>query len=277
MMKSTGSVWDILGLAAKKFLRLDGARWAAAFSYYAFLSLFPLIILSVSAASIFIDREQAGTVVIAYVQNYVPINGKMQSYIFDTISGVIKSRGQIGVMAFFLLIWAAMKFFSTLISAMNHAWETKTSNWWRLPLKSFVFLSLMVSVVLLGIVMPVLAEIVIGWLLQTSDYNAWLYTMVSYFISSTLVFLSVSLFYRVAPSRPTRFNEVWIAAFCTTVLLQLAEGLFLIYLKNFATLNVIYGTFGGIVALLLWIYLSGCIFIFGACLCAARAERLVTT
>jgi len=36
--------------------------------------------------------------------------------------------------------------------------------------------------------------------------------------------------------------------------------------------NAIYGTFGGIMALLLWIYISGCIFIFGACLCAAQAE-----
>jgi Ca2+-transporting ATPase len=36
--------------------------------------------------------------------------------------------------------------------------------------------------------------------------------------------------------------------------------------------NAIYGTFGGIMALLLWIYISGCIFIFGACLCAAQTE-----
>jgi len=42
--------------------------------------------------------------------------------------------------------------------------------------------------------------------------------------------------------------------------------------KNFATLNAIYGTFGGIMALLLWIYISGCIFIFGACLCAVQTE-----
>jgi len=65
---------------------------------------------------------------------------------------------------------------------------------------------------------------------------------------------------------------VWAAALCATVLLQAAESLFVIYLKNFATLNAVYGAFGGIMALLLWIYLSGCIFICGACLCAAQAE-----
>ena len=42
----------------------------------------------------------------------------------------------------------------------------------------------------------------------------------------------------------------------------------------FPTLNAVYGAFGGMMALLLWIYLSGCVFIFGACLCAGQAEAL---
>ena len=273
-MIKTSVVWTIFWLAVKKFLRIDGARWAAAFSYYAFISLFPLIILFVTAVSVFIDREQAGAAVIAYVQTYVPINGKMQSYIFDTIAGVINARGQAGILAFLMLIWTGMKFFNTLIGAMNKAWGTRAFNWWRLPLKSFVFFIIMVSVVLLGILMPLLAKVTMGWLFQAKNYDAWFYTMASYFISSMLVFFSVSLFFRVAPSRHTRFSEVWVVAFFTTVLLQIAEGLFVIYLKNFATLNAVYGSFGGIVALLLWIYLSGCIFIFGACTCAAQKEVL---
>ena len=70
----------------------------------------------------------------------------------------------------------------------------------------------------------------------------------------------------------TQFAQVWAAALCATTLLYMAQWLFVIYLKNFATLNAVYGAFGGIMALLLWIYLCGCIFIFGACLCAAQAE-----
>jgi len=37
-------------------------------------------------------------------------------------------------------------------------------------------------------------------------------------------------------------------------------------------LNAVYGAFGGIMALVLLIYLCGCIVIFGACLCAAQAK-----
>jgi Ca2+-transporting ATPase len=56
--------------------------------------------------------------------------------------------------------------------------------------------------------------------------------------------------------------------------LRAGESLFVIYLADFATLNAVYGAFGGMMALLLWIYLSGCGFIFGACLCAGQAEVL---
>jgi YihY family inner membrane protein len=93
------------------------------------------------------------------------------------------------------------------------------------------------------------------------------------YIPLMTVFFSLNLVYKFAPRRPTRFAEVWIGALCATVLLRVAEHLFLIYLKNVGTVNAVYGTFGGIMALLLWIYLSGCIFIFGACLCAAQGEE----
>ena len=173
-----------------------------------------------------------------------------------------------------MLVWSAMQFFTALISATNRAWGSEAYNWWRLPLKSLIFLALMVSAVLLALGLPVLAKMAKDWLFPVNDFRSWVYALWSFFVPLLVVFLSLSLFYRLAPRRPTRFAEVWVAALCATALMQAVESLFVIYLKNFATLNVIYGAFGGIMALLLWIYLCGCIFIFGACLCAAQAEDI---
>lgn len=270
--QKTRRVWAILCLAVKQFSRIEGAEWAGAFAHYAFFSLFPSIVLFVSIASVFVDRDLAATKVIAYVQTYVPISGEMQSYIFDTIAGVVKARGQAGAVALLMLVWAAMRFFTTLISATNRAWGAEAYNWWRLPLKSLAFLAIMVSVVLLGVAVPALARSAKDWFFPVNDFSSWVYALGSFFIPLLVVFLSLSLFYKLAPRRPTCFAEVWAAALCATALLQAAESLFVIYLKNFATLNAVYGAFGGIMALLLWIYLSGSIFIFGACLCAAQAE-----
>jgi Ca2+-transporting ATPase len=126
--------------------------------------------------------------------------------------------------------------------------------------------------ILLGMAVPVLMRMAEGWLFPVPDFVYWVYGLASFFIPMAVVFLGLSLFYRFAPRRPTRFAEVWAAALCATVLLRAGEDLFVIYVKDFARLNALYGAFGGIMALLLWIYLSGGVVIFGACLGAAQAE-----
>jgi YihY family inner membrane protein len=268
----TRRVWAILCLAVKKYLTIDGAQWAGAFAFNAFFSLFPLIVLLVTIASSLVDRDRAGEEVIAYIESHVPISGEMQRYIFNTIAGVVKAREQAGAVAFLILVWTALQCFTTLICATNLAWGTKVYNWWRLPLKSLGLLGITAGAVLLGMAVPVLMRMAKGWLFPGHDLRSWMYDLGSFFIPLVVVFIGLSLFYRLAPRRPTRFAEVWAAALCATVLLRAGESLFVVYLKDFATLNAVYGAFGGFMALLLWIYLSGCIFIFGACLCAGQAE-----
>lgn len=262
----------ILWLAVQKFWQIDGVMWAGAFAFNAFFSLFPLIVLFVTVAAFFVDRHRAGIEIITYVEKYIPISGEMQSGIFNTIAGVANASGQAGAVALLLLFWVAIQGFTTLISVNNRAWGTETYSWWRVPVKSLALFVLMGVAVLQGVAVPVLATIAKDWLIPLYDFRSWVYELVSFFIPLLTVFLSLILFYKFAPSRPTRLAEVWFGALCATILLRAAENLFVIYLKEFATLNAVYGAFGGVMALLLWIYLSGCIFVFGVCLCAAQAD-----
>lgn len=119
---------------------------------------------------------------------------------------------------------------------------------------------------------PVLASIGKEWLSPMNNFGSWVYALGGFLIPLLMLFLSLSLIYKLAPRRHTQFTQVWAAALCATVLLQTTESLFIVFLKNFAGLHAVYGAFCVIVALLTWIYLFGCIFIFGACLCAAQAE-----
>ncbi len=266
-------IWTILCLAVERFLRIDGEQRAGAFAFNAFFSLFPLVVLSVSIASAFVDRDRATKEIIAHMETYVPVSGEMQSHILNTIDGVVKSRGQAGAVAFLILIWVGIQSFTSLISATNRAWETQVSKWWRLPLKSAVQIGITASAVLVGMAVLMLMHFARGWLLPAINIHSWVYGLGSFIVPLVLVFFSLSLFYRLAPSGSKQFAQVWVAALCATVLLQVTESLFLIYLKNFATSNAVYGVFGGFTAFLLCIYLFGCIVIFGACLCAVQADE----
>jgi Ca2+-transporting ATPase len=233
-----------------------------------------LVILLVTIVSFFVERDTAGRAVVAYIEGYVPIGDDTQRQVLETIAGMVKTRGQAGGVAFLVLLWVSIQCVVTLISATNRAWDTPVDKWWKLPLKSLVVLGMTAGVVLVGMGVTVVVGMGRSWFLTASNFDPWAFALVSFLIPLFVTFLSLGLFYRLAPHRPTRFAHVWVAALFATVLLRAAESLFVIYLERFAKLNAVYGAFGGIVALLLWIYLSGGIFIFGACLCAARAEAL---
>ncbi|HEX5400131.1 MAG TPA: YhjD/YihY/BrkB family envelope integrity protein, partial [Verrucomicrobiae bacterium] len=125
----------------------------------------------------------------------------------------------------------------------------------------------------LGIGLPILMEIAQRWILPDRGWTGWIFRLAGFLVPLLVLFYGLSLFYKLAPRRLTRFTEVWPAAAAVTLLIRLLEILFVIYLNNFARFNAIYGALGGVMALLVWIWLSGCLVVFGACLCAASAER----
>ena len=264
---------DTLHRTARKFIQIDGSQRAAAFAYSAFFALFPLMVLLVAIASTFADRATASGIVITFVEKHIPLNGEMQLFIFSAISHVISARSRAGTAALLMLVWAATQFFSTLVQATNRAWGTTGESWWHLPLKNLTLLVVMVTAVLTGVGISVLTKIAAGKAITAAVLPHWTYRLWAYCAPRTLVFLSLTLFYKLAPRRRTKLAEAWFPALCATVLLFSAQFLFVIYLRKFASLSAVYGAFGGVMALMLWIYISGAILIFCACLCATAAAR----
>lgn len=262
-----------LRCAAERYSRINGPQWAGALAHYVFFALFPLIILFVAVASAFVDRGEATASIVEFIERYLPIGAQRQSYVFDTVSGVIDARGSAGVIALLTLAWATMRSLSLMIRIVNRAWRIEAAAWWRLPLKGLIFLVLVIGLVPVGIVVPAILQKISTWLFPQTWLTSWWADIGSSIATAAIAFTGLSLFYKFAPRRWVPFASVWPAALCSAVFLDGAGRLFAIYLKNFASLNAVYGTFGGIMALLLWIYLSGSIFIFGACLSATAAAE----
>lgn len=271
-LTSMGGIWSLLRRAWGRFFEIDGPQWAAAFAYYAFFSLFPAIVLFVTITSAFVGREQATRAIISFVEAYVPLGRENERDIFNSVAEVVEARNQAGIVAIVVLIWGAIRFLSTLIRATNRAWGAEAHRWWRLPLKSLSVLAIAGGIVSLALVAPTVLAIAKDIIFPAMTLGPWADAIAGFLLRVAVVFLALSLFYKVAPRRPTRFAQVWRGALCGAVLLQAAGGLFVVYVKDIATFNALYGTFGGVMALLLWVYVSGSIFIYCACLCAAQAN-----
>lgn len=264
--------WRAVKQARTRWAEVDGDQRAAAFAYYLLLSLLPLTILLVTVGSLFVDREVTTQAIIKLVNYYMPLTSEQESAAVAGISEWLQARGKISLAALPLLVWGALKFLRTLIRTTNRIWHSKTYNWWRLPLQSVGLLGITASAVMIGVLLPGVAQLVRDWFTAPLQFPEWTFTLMFKFVPWLVLFYGLIMIYRLAPSRATRFSEVWLGSLGATGLIWLAEGLFLVYATHFAHLNLLYGALGGIVAFLLWLYLSSCVGVFGICFRAARGE-----
>ncbi|HEX4048921.1 MAG TPA: hypothetical protein VH309_13840, partial [Elusimicrobiota bacterium] len=86
------AAWAELRRAGERFLLIDGAQWAGSLAYAAFTALFPTILLFITAASFWIDRERAGRTVIGLVENYAPMSRQVEALVTGTIARMVESR-----------------------------------------------------------------------------------------------------------------------------------------------------------------------------------------
>jgi len=266
------TTWRVLYRANARWVEEYGNEGAAAFAYYLLLSFLPLVILLVTAGSLFVERDLATQAVVQWVKHYVPLTGEQEQSTVGSIGGMLAARGQISLVAIPLLLWSSLRFLSVLIRTTNRLWHSPIYNWWKLPLKSLALLGITVSAVLIGILLPGMAEMLREWLTTGLGFPGWMFALIFQLIPWLVLFYALIMIYRLAPSRATRFSEVWLGALAATLLIWIGEWLFLLYGAHFTSFNALYGTLGGIVAFLLWIYLSSCVCMFGICFCAALAE-----
>ena len=275
-----GRVWAIVWRAMVKYIETDGEQRAASFAYYALFSLLPLLVLLITIGSRFLgDWGQATNQVFALMSQYMGVDLGGSEQVRATVEGFMRSRLGSGLVSFPVLLWCALRFFQSLVQGVNRAWGTNEYTWWRLPLMNLLMTSVLASALLIGLLAPAILN---GVEQYYRDHRAvfsfdlglggWLFRLARFLLPPLLLFYSLALFYKFAPRRKTAFREVWIEAVLVTLALGGLQKLFVFYTGRVANFNVLYGTFGSVVALLVWIYFTGSVIIIGGCFCAARGE-----
>lgn len=270
----------VLWRAIKKYDETDGEQRAASFAYYAFFAMFPLVVLLISISTMFIGSSETVTYhITGQLKERLPIEPETAERVIQTIQSVVNSRTRASVIAFVVLGWSAIRFFQALVHGVNKAWGTKDYSWWHLPIKNFAMVGILASALLLGGLAPVIVNNVEYFYWRHSweagldfFFVSHLFHAIRFSLPPLVTFYGFLMFYKFAPRRKTMFREVWVAALVVTLGMDVLQRLFLLYTKNVTNFDVLYGTFGSIVAMLLWIYLTGSLIILGGCLAAAQYE-----
>jgi Ca2+-transporting ATPase len=273
-------VGAVIWRALIKYDETDGEQRAASFAYYAFFALFPLIVLLITIGTTFLgSQELAAERITEQVKAYLPVDPDSSTNVIQTINGVLKSRKSAGIIAFAVLAWSALRFFQALVHGVNKAWGTKEYSWWRMPIKNSFMLVILASALLIGYLAPTMVNQieVFYWANYRElgiSYQIFqpLIGFLRLILQQVVLFYGFWMFYKFAPRRRTTFRETWVAAMFATVGLYVLQQLFMLYTTSITNFNLLYGTFGTVLALLMWIYLSGSVIILGGCIAAAQYE-----
>jgi membrane protein len=251
----------ILVGAAREALKPDSAITAAAIAYFALLSLFPLTLLSIAIASFtlgpLIDRQ----LIVQKLEFIAPALGQLFG---KNIGEIIRARGPITIVAIVGLIWSGSTVFYTLTQTLSGIWTNKRKRpvWKRRGLAILFVLALVGPALFLAS----LASSMI------TNFNNWLPSQVipigGVFSFLVAIILDIALFmvlYIALPHGPSSWREILPGAMGAGLLWELAKKAFLIFVSTYVSIsNLVYGSVAGMIAFMVWAYLSGLIFLFGA-------------
>jgi membrane protein len=242
--------------------------WAAALTYYGIVSIFPALIALVSVLGLI--GTSATEPLLDNLGAFAP--GPAHEILENALNGLTESRSPAGILFVVGLagaIWAAAGYIGAFIRASNVIWDVEEGRpiWRTIPLRlvvTVVMLALLAASAFAVVVTGPLAERV-GKLLGIEGAAVTAWDIVKWPVLILVVALMFSILYYASPNvRQPGFRWVTPGAILAVVVWILASAAFGIYVANFGSYNKTYGSLGGIVIFLVWLWLTNVAILLGA-------------
>jgi membrane protein len=248
---------------------------AGGVTYAVLLALFPALAALVSIYGLLLDPSQVEQQVAA-LSHVLPT--ETTRMIGDELHALVTaSSGSLSVsagVAFVLALWSASRGMSGLITALDIAYQKKeTRGFFRFNMLAIVLTVLMVigGTVIIAMVgvLPAALQIV-----GLEGSTKWLLLVLEWPLLIVVVMTGLAVLYRYAPNRQApRWRWVSPGAVVATLLWLLGSVGFTVYVSHFNSYDKTYGSLGGVVVMLTWLYLSAFVALFGAVINAQSEQQ----
>jgi membrane protein len=263
------AIWPLLQQTFSDWNKHDAPRLGAAIAFYSILSLAPLVIVTIAIVALAFGRDTAQHHLLSQVEAMIGPQGaeavqamiesgqKGASGIFSTIVGVIT------------LLLGASGVFGELRSALNTMWDATPpaeGGLWRMIRERFLSFGMVMAVgFLLLVSLAVSAALAAfgkywGGLLPMPEM---VLSAINFVISMAGITGLFGLIFRYVPAVRIGWRSLWIGAAATALLFTIGKYLIGLYLGK-AAVGSAYGTAGSLVVVIVWVYYSAMIFLFGA-------------
>ena len=252
--------------AIKQFLHKNCQYMAAAISFYALFSMFPLGLAVISILGFIIGTESSNETLAKEIADVLPISSDL---IGSTMEGIISARAITGIASFVGLEWTSSAAFSAVRKGINTAWGVTTPRaflWERIIDIGLVFAAgLLVLIILFTAPLIEIIRQIFEYTLPQNEIPAdMIWGTIADLVSPLLAFISILILYRWLPNTKVKIIHVVPGALLASICFILAQLGFIWYVGKFPVYNILYGAVGAIMALLAWVYISALIILFGA-------------
>lgn len=266
----------VLKRTVREFKDDNLTDWAAALTYYGILSLFPGLLVLVSLLGLV--GASATQPLIDNLGAVAP--GQAKDIATSALEGLQRNRSTGGVLAvagLALALWSASNYVGAFIRASNNIYEIGEGRpFWKVrPLQLGVTTVMVVLLALCALAVVVtgpLAESV-GDLVGLGSTAVAAWDIAKWPVIAVIFMMMLAFLYYAAPNvKHPRFQWVSPGAIAAVVLWLIASAVFAFYVANFGSYDKVYGTLGGVIVFLTWLWISNIAVLLGAEL-NAEVER----
>jgi membrane protein len=267
----------MVGRAVTRFTQERGSETSASLAYYAFFSIFPMILVFIVIGSFFVDRDVVQSHLVNLLQGVVP---GVESVIIQNIDRVLRLRGAVTFVALISLIWSATSVFNILAKNINRAFpQANVPNFFKGRFMGLVMFMSIGLLLLLSLASSTLSGLIPVIDIPFNDkalHETTLWQIGALFVPIVINMLTFWALYYWVPRVYVSRRASMIGGLVAGVAWELLNNAFTWYLSSgLSRYRLVYGSLGTIVALLFWIYLTAIIALFGAHLTASIQRLMV--
>jgi membrane protein len=271
------SIWRLMKAAIAGWNTDFASSMGAALAYYTVFSIAPLLIIVIAVAALIFGQQAAQQELLDQIRALVGDQGTHAIEIMLESAQKPKQGALASVLSVVTLAIGATGVFSELESDLNRIWKVQGpegSGIWHLLRTRLLSFGMVLAIGFLLLVSLIVSAALAAWGKYWGGLFAGMEALLhaaNFVLSLLVISVLFALMYKILPSVKIAWRHAWLGAVLASVLFTLGKLLIGLYIGK-SSIASSYGAAGALVVLLLWVYYSAQIFLFGAEFIKAYAD-----
>ncbi len=270
MNRALGTVVTLVKETVQEYQADEVPRMGASLAYYTVFSMAPVLVIAVGVAGLVFGREAASG------QLQSELTGMMGEDAASVVSEAIGNAGKFDggtvatVVGVVTLILGASGAFIEMQNALNRVWDAedkaKKAGWMGFLRHRLVSFGMVLIIGFLLAVSTLLTVAISGfskWASTGFEIPAWILEAANFGVSYLFIGALFAFMYKMLPDAKIQWRDVWVGASITGLLFVVGKSLIGLYIGK-SSVGSTFGAAGSLVVVLVWVYYSSQILLFGA-------------